>query len=183
MPGRHVLWPEEHCCCNQRADTHEDPVVRALSDTEPGRRNVSAKTCTGVAVTGWDIAPAGVQSVISQVREAADGMSAGIRLYGASVQGAMESAGTLAFGAEGAGGGGRATGLVGVALGQFVEGTETDVAFLPLRASNSANGAIEATNAYLAGSLEQAWNAQRQATLAPDVTAFLEAARRRAGER
>ncbi|MGW7362719.1 DUF6507 family protein [Streptomyces sp. NPDC054841] len=133
-------------------------------------------------MTGWDIAPAGVQSVISQVRESADGMNAGIKLYGAGVQGAMESAGTLAFGGEGAGSGGVA-GLVAVALGEFVAGTETDVAFLPLRASNSANGAIEATNAYIAGSLEQAWNAQRQASLASDVTAFLEAARKKAGER
>ncbi|WP_055492587.1 DUF6507 family protein [Streptomyces sp. TP-A0356] len=83
-----------------------------------------------------------MQSVISKVREAADGMNAGIT----------------------------------------VEGTERDMAFLPLRASNSANGAIEATNAYVSGALEQAWNAQRQAMLAPDVTAFLEAARKKAGE-
>ncbi|MEU9008709.1 DUF6507 family protein [Streptomyces sp. NPDC048479] len=137
----------------------------------------------GVGVTGWDITPAGVQSVISQVREAAAGLNAGIKLYGGGVQGAMGSAGTLTFGGESAGGGGPAAGLVAVALGQFAEGTETDVAFLPLRASNSANGAIEATNAYIAGNLEQAWNAQRQAMLAPDVTAFLEAARSRAGER
>ncbi|WP_406450177.1 DUF6507 family protein [Streptomyces sp. NBC_00876] len=133
-------------------------------------------------MTGWDIGPSGVQAVISQVREATDSMNAGIRLYGTGVQGAMESTGTLAFGAESGGSKGRAAGLVAAALGQFVEGTEVDVAFLPLRAGNSANGAIEATNAYLAGDLEQAWNAQRQATLPPDVTAFLEAARKKAGE-
>lgn len=137
----------------------------------------------GVGVTGWDITPAGVQSVISQVREAAAGMNAGIKLYGEGVQGALESAGTLSVGGESTGSGGRAAGLVAVALGQFVEGTETDVAFLPLRASNSANGAIEATNAYITGNLEQAWNAQRQAVLAPDVTALLQAARSKAGER
>lgn len=106
-------------------------------------------------------------------------MNAGITLYGTGVEGAMKSAGTLSFGTEGAGGG--AAGLVAVALAKFVEGTETDMAFLPLRASNSANGAVEATNAYVNGSLEQAWNAQHQATLAPDVTAFLEAARKKAG--
>ncbi|MFF3687539.1 DUF6507 family protein [Streptomyces sp. NPDC002187] len=154
-------------------------AVRAMLSS--ARRIVSAGGCTGVGMTGWDIAPAGVQSVISQVREAAGGMGAGITLYGAGVQGAMASAGTLSVGGEGAGGGGRAAGLVAVALGQFVEGTEADVAFLPLRAGNSANGAVEATNAYIAGNLEQAWNAQRQATLAPDVTALLEAARKKAG--
>jgi hypothetical protein len=121
-----------------------------------------------------------VQSVISKVRDSADGMNAGITLYGQSVQGAMESAGTLTFGGE-AGAAGQAAGLVAVALGQFVQGTETDVAFLPLRASNSANGAVEATNAYVAGNLEQAWNAQRQAMLAPDVTSLLAAAHKKAG--
>ncbi|MFG2387056.1 DUF6507 family protein [Streptomyces avermitilis] len=134
-------------------------------------------------MTGWDISPAGVGAVISTVREAADGMNKGITLYGGAVQRAMESAGTLSFEGEGAKAAeGRAVGLVAVALGKFVTGTERDVAFLPLRASNSANGAIEATNAYGAGELEQAWNAQRQASLAPDVTAFLDAARKRAYE-
>lgn len=121
----------------------------------------------------------GVASVVSKVREAANGMNGGIKLYGQSVQGAMGAAGTLSFGTEGTGAG--TAGLVAVALGKFIEGTETDVAFLPLRASNSANGAVEATNAYVSGDLEQAWNAQRQATLPPDVTAFLEAARKKAG--
>lgn len=111
-------------------------------------------------------------------------MNEGITLYGRSVQGAMESVGVLSFGDGGAApGGGRAAGLVAVALAEFVAGTERDVAFLPLRASNSANGAIEATNAYVAGDLEQAWNAQRQAALAPDVTALLEASRKQAGEK
>lgn len=118
--------------------------------------------------------------MVSTVREAADAMNKGITLYGGAVQGAMETAGTLSFDGEGAATvGERAAGLVAVALGEFVTGTEQDVAFLPLRASSSANGAVEATNAYGAGELEQAWNAQRQATLAPDVTAFLMAARRR----
>ncbi|GAA2485838.1 DUF6507 family protein [Streptomyces gobitricini] len=134
-------------------------------------------------MTGWDIEPSGVQSVISQVREAAEGMNAGIKLYGASVQGAMASVGTLAIGGDSGGRGAGAAGLVAVALGEFVEGTERDAVSLSLRASRSANGAIEATNAYLAGSLEQAWNAQRQATLPPDVTAFLEATRKGAGEK
>ncbi|GGW54326.1 DUF6507 family protein [Streptomyces xantholiticus] len=134
-------------------------------------------------MTGWDISPGGVQSVVSQVREAAGGMSAGIKLYGTALQGAMESAGALTVDGGSAANGGRAAGLVAVALGQFAEGTEADVAFLPLRASNSANGAVEATNAYITGNLEQAWNAQRQAMLAPDVTALLQAARDRAAQR
>ncbi|MGW2939828.1 DUF6507 family protein [Streptomyces sp. NPDC001156] len=92
----------------------------------------------------------------------------------------MEATGTLSFSGESTSGGNRAAGLAAVALGTFVEGTETDVAFLPLRASDSTNGAIEATNAYLAGDLEKAWNAQQHATLPPDVTAFLEEARKKA---
>ncbi|MCE3029224.1 MULTISPECIES: DUF6507 family protein [Streptomyces] len=131
-------------------------------------------------MTGWDISPEGVQSVISKVREAAGDMNTGITLYGQSVQGAMEAAGTLSFDGESSGSHDRAGGLVAVALGKFVEGTEKDVAFLPLRAADSANGAVEATNAYLAGDLEQAWNAQHHATLPPDVTAFLEKARSKA---
>jgi hypothetical protein len=127
-------------------------------------------------VTGWDISPSGVQSVVSKVREAAEGMNEGVTLYGSSIQAAMEAAGTLSFGGEQ-----QSAGLVAVALGEFAVGSERDVAFLPLRASNSANGAVEATNAYLAGELEQAWNAQHQASLAPDVTAFLAAARKQAG--
>lgn len=128
-------------------------------------------------MTGWDISPGGVRSVISKVREAAEAMNDGISLYGSSLQAAMKSAGGLSFGGEE-----QSTGLVAVALGEFARGTERDVAFLPLRASNSANGAVDATNAYLAGETEQAWNAQRQAGLAPDVTAFLEAVRKRAGD-
>ncbi|MEV5592889.1 DUF6507 family protein [Streptomyces sp. NPDC052496] len=131
-------------------------------------------------MTGWDIAPAGVRLVIAKVRESADGMNDGIDLYGKSVQAAMTAAGTLSFGDDGAGGGdGRATGLVAVALGEFAKGIERDVAFLPLRASDSANGAVEATNAYVTGSLEQAWNAQHAALQVPDVSAVLKTAHKK----
>lgn len=133
---------------------------------------------TGVGVTGWDIDPAGVGSVLSRVQEAERGLHDGIALYGKGVEAAALSVGTLDFSGAGGHGSGQA-GLVAVALSEFMQGTETDVVFMPLRTSNSINGAVEATNCYQRGALEQASDAQRQAEQAPDVAAVLEAARKK----
>ncbi|MEU2952861.1 DUF6507 family protein [Streptomyces xanthochromogenes] len=129
-------------------------------------------------MTGWDIDPAGVGSVLSRVWESERGLNEGISLYGKGVEGAVLSVGTLDFGG-GAGQDSGQAGLVAVALSEFMQGTETDVVFMPLRTGNSINGAVEATNCYVRGALEQATNAQRQAELVPDVAAVLEAARKK----
>ncbi|MFG3282257.1 DUF6507 family protein [Streptomyces sp. NPDC048111] len=129
-------------------------------------------------MTGWDIDPAGVAGVLSRVQEAERGLHDGIAMFGKGLEGAAVSVGTLDFSGAGGHGGGQA-GLVAVALGEFMQGTEADVVFIPLRTSNSIDGAVEATNCYERGALEQAWNAQRRAELAPDVAAVLEAARKK----
>ncbi|MFE4858715.1 DUF6507 family protein [Streptomyces sp. NPDC056670] len=129
-------------------------------------------------MTGWDIDPAGVGSVLSRVWESERGLKDGISLYSKGLEGAALSVGTLDFGGGDGQTGGQA-GLVAVALSEFMQGTETDVVFMPLRTGNSINGAVEATNCYVRGALEQASNAQRQAELAPDVAAVLEAARKK----
>ncbi|MEU3374278.1 DUF6507 family protein [Streptomyces sp. NPDC006660] len=129
-------------------------------------------------MTGWDIDPAGVGSVLSRVQEAERGLHDGIALYGKGMEGAALSVGTLDFSGAAGHGSGQA-GLVAAALSEFPQGTESDVVFMPLRTSNSINGAVEATNCYQRGALEQASDAQRQAELAPDVAAVLEAGRKK----
>lgn len=121
----------------------------------------------------WDISPSGVESVTSLVKLAMDDMAKDVKSYGTDAQSAAASAGTI----SGAYCGDAPVGPIGAALALFVERTAPDVLFLGARAAKSVNGAVEATNHYLAGELEQAANAQRQAGKAPDVKALLEAAR------
>ncbi|MBC9717856.1 hypothetical protein H9Y04_35525 [Streptomyces sp. TRM66268-LWL] len=127
-------------------------------------------------MTGWDITPSGVDSVISLVRDSADKMNKGIAEYGVGLNGAAQDAGTLAESSDATGG------LVALALAQFAEHYEVDTVSMMLSAAASANGAIDATNAYINGDLEQAWNAQRQAVLGPDVTGFLAGLRSKGGK-
>ncbi|WPO74123.1 MULTISPECIES: DUF6507 family protein [unclassified Streptomyces] len=124
---------------------------------------------------GWDISPSGVDSVTSLVRLAMDDMAKDVKAYVTDVESAAASAGTLGTSYCGA----APVGPIGDALTRFMVGTESDVRFLGKRAAKSVNGAIEATNHYVAGDLEQAANAQEQAAQAPDVTVFLPTARQR----
>ncbi|WP_033326971.1 DUF6507 family protein [Streptomyces yerevanensis] len=122
----------------------------------------------------WDISPSGVDSVTSLVELAMDDVAKDVKAYGTDVESAAASAGTISTADSTC----APVGPVGAALSLFVERTAGDVLFLGARAAKSVNGAIEATNHYLDGSLEQAANAQRQAEKAPDVKALLEAARK-----
>ncbi|GAA2657727.1 DUF6507 family protein [Streptomyces vastus] len=122
----------------------------------------------------WDISPSGVDSVTSLVGLAMDDVAKDVKAYGTDVESAATWAGTISTADSGC----APVGPIGAALSLFVERTAGDVLFLGARAAKSVNGAIEATNHYLAGSLEQAANAQRQAEKAPDVKALLEAARK-----
>ncbi|MEV0123581.1 DUF6507 family protein [Streptomyces sp. NPDC050703] len=125
----------------------------------------------------WDISPSGVDSVTSLVRMAMDDVAKDVKAYGDHVENAVASAGTISPAYCGA----APVGPVGAALRLFVAETENDVRFLAKRSVKSVNGAIEATNHYVAGDLEQAANAQQQAAQAPDVTVFLPSARRDGG--
>lgn len=122
----------------------------------------------------WDISPSGVDSVTSLVGLAMDDVAKDVKAYGTDVESAATSAGTISTADTGC----APVGPIGAALALFVERTAGDVLFLGARAAKSVNGAIEATNHYVAGELEQAANAQRQAEKAPDVKALLEAARK-----
>ncbi|MGW0731723.1 DUF6507 family protein [Streptomyces sp. NPDC002851] len=134
-------------------------------------------------MTGWDIASSGVDSVLGRVGVAADGLNESLRLYATCMDGAAGSVGTLSddpaaappthlspIGGEGNSGGGQAGGgLVAAALAEFAKESDRDVRFLIARPQRTIAGTVEATVAYANGQLEQAWNAQRQATLAPDL--------------
>jgi len=127
----------------------------------------------------WDISPSGVDSVTSLVGLAMDDVAKDVKSYGTDAESAAASAGTISA----AYCGDAPVGPIGAALALFVEKTAGDVLFLGARAAKSVNGAIEATNHYLAGELEQAANAQRQAEKAPDVQALLEAARKKGADK
>ncbi|WP_369216036.1 DUF6507 family protein [Streptomyces flavofungini] len=127
----------------------------------------------------WDITPSGVDSVTSLVGLAMDDVAKDVRAYGEHIESAAGSAGTIGPPVCGA----APVGPVGAALRLFVAETANDVRFLAKRSAKSVNGAIEATNHYVAGDLEQAANAQQQAAQAPDVTVFLPSALRDGGFR
>lgn len=123
----------------------------------------------------WDITPSGVDSVASLVGLAMDDMAKDIKAYGTDMKSAAASAGTITEGYCGK----VPTGAVGMALALFADRTAGDALFLGARAAKSVNGAIDATNHYLNGDLEQAATAQRNAEKAIDVKALLEAARKK----
>ncbi|MGW2719828.1 DUF6507 family protein [Streptomyces sp. NPDC001492] len=117
-------------------------------------------------MTRWDVDPAGVYGVLSKAGTAAKDMSeAGSAMQG-NLEEAASAAGTLTdqFGPYTS-----TVGLVGSALGQFAEHWNRDLLYIAKRTSRSLNGADQATRYYMAGSLEQAVNAQRDAAKEPKV--------------
>jgi len=60
-------------------------------------------------------------------------------------------------------------GLVGSALAQFAQHWSRDLRYIARRTSNSLNGAAQATGHYVAGDLELAATAQREAAKEPKV--------------
>ncbi|MFD9863365.1 DUF6507 family protein [Streptomyces alboflavus] len=125
----------------------------------------------------WDITPSGVDSVASLVGLAMDDMAKDVKAYGEDTKSAAASAGTIGAGSCGA----APSGAVGIALAVFMDGKMGDVLSLGARSANAVNGAIEATNHYINGDLEDAANAQRNAGKAPDVEKLLAAARKKGG--
>ncbi|MGQ4383723.1 DUF6507 family protein [Streptomyces sp. SAS_270] len=109
----------------------------------------------------WDIDPAGVGVVTSRVGDVMTALDGITEAYGADLEGAATSAGTLS--SADTGGKGPVAGLVGSALVEFIEGTTSELQFIGARTGKSVNGAIEATLAYESGDLEMAAQVQHQA--------------------
>ncbi|MGW4560908.1 DUF6507 family protein [Streptomyces sp. NPDC004561] len=117
-------------------------------------------------MTGWDIHPAGVYKVLSECGTAAKNMSdAGSAMQG-NLEEAASAAGTLTsqYGPYTS-----TAGLVGSALGHFMQHWSRDLVYIAKRTAGSLHGADQATRSYMTGSLEQAANAQREAAKEPKV--------------
>ncbi|MEW2293481.1 DUF6507 family protein [Streptomyces sp. NPDC006743] len=165
------------------------PVPRGPTD-RPG--NVSpqgacggpreATGARGVDVTGWDVTPSGVESILSLVGLAADELGKDIKGYGKSVEEAALRAGTI----SGPYCGSAPVGPVGSAVADFVSDTESQVTFMVARIKKTMDGTVDATTAYVDGDLAMAARAQREAAKVPssaELRAVTERADRHGGGR
>jgi len=119
-----------------------------------------------MAATGWRIDPAGVESVLNDISASVNGTASALQ----SVQGGV---------AEVAGGAGD---IVNEALGAFLTKTQDDVDQVTYRLIGGVQGVTNAVDAYRAGDLEMAANAQRAGLSAHeshDVSFFIRAAEAR----
>ena len=114
-------------------------------------------------MTGWDISPSGVESILSLVGLAADDLSKDVKGYGESVQEAAQSAGTISGPYCGA----APAGPVGAAVANFVSDTEGRIKFMAARIQKTMDGTVKATSEYIEGDLAMAARAQREAAKAP----------------
>lgn len=101
----------------------------------------------------WDIQPAGVQGVLTQVQGVAEDFDGHLRTLNTAMEGAAQQASSE---------------IIANALGDFAEAQRGDIQFVFTRTGAALTGAANATQAYLQGDLEMAANAQAQATSAPD---------------
>ncbi|MFF4095599.1 DUF6507 family protein [Streptomyces sp. NPDC001834] len=132
-------------------------------------------------MTGWDIRPGGVESVLSLVGLAAEDLSKGVKGYGESAEAAALSAGTI----SGPYCGEAPTGPVGAAVANFVADTQRQIRFMAARTRKSMDGTVKATTEYIEGDLAMAARAQREAAKAPtpaEIRAVGEKSGHRGGE-
>ncbi|WP_345560503.1 DUF6507 family protein [Streptomyces plumbiresistens] len=129
-------------------------------------------------MTGWDISPSGVQSILSLVGQAADELSEAVQGYGKSAQSAAVSAGTI----SGPSCGNAPVGPVGAAVANFVTDTEYKVKFMGARTRKTMEGTIAATTEYVEGDLRMAADAQREASKAPTTQELNAVAGKRDGK-
>lgn len=126
-------------------------------------------------MTGWDLQPQGISSVLKTTGEFAAKIEKHATSYGKHLQSAAEHAGTISADGDSGGKGGKEGakgGLVALALSQFAEHTTPDLKFIAARAGKSLNGAMDATTEYLKGGqhmAERAQQAQTKALSAPDL--------------
>ncbi len=116
-------------------------------------------------MSAWDIDPVGVRGVLENTVDAAEGIETWGTGYSGHLESAAKSAGTL-YMMEGEK---PEAGLVGAALAEFAEKTQTDIAYVVARATASIQGASDATVAYVNGDIEMAEEAQRNALKEPEV--------------
>lgn len=114
-------------------------------------------------MTGWNIDPAGVSSVLHRTEAVA-----------AAFEGQLTN---LNSGLEGAAGQ-SSSDIVSSALQGFAESATADIRFVLTRTGSCMSGAAQATNAYLHGDLQMAANAQASAAAAPDPLATMPGGRR-----
>ena len=120
-------------------------------------------------MTGWDLQPQGISSVLKTTGEFAAKIEKHASAYGKHLQSAAEHAGTIS---ADSGGKEAKGGLVALALSQFAEHTTPDLKVIAARAGKSLNGAMDATTEYLKGGqhmAERAQAAQAKALSAPDL--------------
>ncbi|WP_405993314.1 DUF6507 family protein [Streptomyces sp. NBC_00986] len=124
-------------------------------------------------MTGWDLRPQGIQHVLTTTGTTASHLETYAKDYGAHLQSAASSAGTIsadggsggASGGQGGKDGGKAQGgLVALALSQYAEHAMKDLQFIAARAGKSMQGAVDATTAYLNGDDAMAAEVQRKAS-------------------
>ncbi|MGW2746870.1 DUF6507 family protein [Streptomyces sp. NPDC001450] len=117
-------------------------------------------------MTGWDIDPAGVYSVLSKTGTAAKNLSDAHSAMQDNLREAADAAGTLTsqYGPYTS-----TAGEVGSALAQFLQHWSPDLLYIAKRASRSMHGADQATGEYVKGDLEQAANAQHTAAQEPKI--------------
>ncbi|WP_267880883.1 DUF6507 family protein [Streptomyces sp. PsTaAH-124] len=124
-------------------------------------------------MTGWDVTPSGVESILSLVGLAAEDLAKDIKGYGKSVEEAALCAGTI----SGPYCGSAPVGPVGAAVADFVADTESQITFMAARIKKTTDGTVDATTAYIDGDLTMAARAQREAAKVPssaDLRAVVE---------
>lgn len=130
-------------------------------------------------MSGWDITPSGVESILSLVGLAADDLSKDLKVYGKSVEEAARYAGTISGPYCGSG---PPVGPVGTAVANFASDTRGQITFMAARIKKTMKGTVEATNAYIDGDLAMAAQTQREAAKVP-TPAELRAVAGRPGRR
>ncbi|MFI6049238.1 DUF6507 family protein [Streptomyces violascens] len=113
-------------------------------------------------MTGWDITPSGVASILSLVGLAADDLSKDIKGYGESMVDAGRFVGTISGPYCGV-----PVGPVGVAVADFASDTQGSIRFMAARTKKTMDGTVKATTEYVGGDVEMAAQAQREAAMAP----------------
>ncbi|MFD7130479.1 DUF6507 family protein [Streptomyces sp. NPDC059894] len=117
-------------------------------------------------MTGWDIDVVGVRGVLQNTGTAAKNLSDTGQAMQGNLEEAASAAGTITsqYGPYSS-----TAGLVGAALGEFLQHWSHDLLYLAERAAKSLNGAAEATGHYVEGDLAMAATAQREAAKEPKV--------------
>ncbi|MFF8691576.1 DUF6507 family protein [Streptomyces sp. NPDC015144] len=114
-------------------------------------------------MTGWDIKPSGVESVLSLVGLAGEDLSKSVMGYGENVEDAALNVGTI----SGPYCGEVPSGPVGAAVADFIGDTQQRIRFMAARTRKTMDGTVKAVSEYVDGDLTMAARAQREAAKAP----------------